>query len=242
MSMQAPPPVPPTPQFAPALVQPPASEKYNVLAIVSLVSAFLVSLVAVVTGHIALSQIKKSGEKGRGLAIAGLILGYLGILAGIVAAIVLVVLLATGAAIFKAGIDQSQALSSLLPTDFATADPGSGSGSDGSTQTVAEACTILGSNISSSMSAVSDNLGSLQSDPAAAIAALEKLSSDFDAASGSITNPAVLAGTNAARDALDTLITDLQAYVANPGSDTSALLTDSQAAQSALIAVGVVCR
>lgn len=29
-----------------------------------------------ICGHIALSQIKRSGESGRGLAIAGLIIGY----------------------------------------------------------------------------------------------------------------------------------------------------------------------
>lgn len=56
------------------------SERTNVLAIVSLVSAFFISLVAIITGHIALSQIKRTGEKGRGLALAGLILGYVGIL------------------------------------------------------------------------------------------------------------------------------------------------------------------
>lgn len=51
----------------------------NTLAIVSLVSAFVVSIVAVITGHIALSQIKRTGETGRGMALAGLILGYIGV-------------------------------------------------------------------------------------------------------------------------------------------------------------------
>jgi hypothetical protein len=40
------------------------------------VSAFFIALVAIITGHIALSQIKKTGEQGRGLALAGLIIGY----------------------------------------------------------------------------------------------------------------------------------------------------------------------
>ena len=86
---------PPAYQQAPAYSQAPgyngygqpASERYNVLAIVSLISAFFVSLAAVITGHIALSQIKRTGEKGRGLAIAGLVLGYLGVIGGIIAAI-----------------------------------------------------------------------------------------------------------------------------------------------------------
>ncbi|MCI4657549.1 thioredoxin domain-containing protein [Cryobacterium zhongshanensis] len=51
----------------------------NTLAIVSLVSAFAVSLVAVITGHLALGQIARRGERGRGLAIAGLVLGYVGL-------------------------------------------------------------------------------------------------------------------------------------------------------------------
>ena len=81
-------PVPSAPQYAAAG---PAEPRYNVLAIVSLVTAFFVSLAAIITGHIALSQIKKTGERGRGLAIAGLILGYLGLLAGIIITIIVVI-------------------------------------------------------------------------------------------------------------------------------------------------------
>ncbi|WP_426624996.1 DUF4190 domain-containing protein [Leifsonia sp. McL0607] len=54
----------------------------NVLAIISLVSAFIVSIAAVITGHIALAQIKRTGENGRGMALAGLIIGYVGVAAG----------------------------------------------------------------------------------------------------------------------------------------------------------------
>ncbi len=56
-----------------------AVPKTNTLALVSLVSSFFVSLVAVITGHIALGQIKQRGEAGRALALAGLIIGYVGI-------------------------------------------------------------------------------------------------------------------------------------------------------------------
>jgi hypothetical protein len=65
----------PTPYTAPAGA--PAA-KWNVLAIVSLVTAVLqIGLAAVITGHISLSQIKKTGEQGRVLAIIGLVFGYL---------------------------------------------------------------------------------------------------------------------------------------------------------------------
>lgn len=51
--------------------------KTNVLAIVSLVTSILgLSLIGIITGHIGMNQIKKTGESGRGLAIAGLIIGY----------------------------------------------------------------------------------------------------------------------------------------------------------------------
>lgn len=53
--------------------------KLNTLAVVSLASAvsWVGAVAGVITGHIALAQIKRSGEKGRGLAIAGLVVGYL---------------------------------------------------------------------------------------------------------------------------------------------------------------------
>jgi uncharacterized protein YacL len=78
----------------------PASERYNVLAIVSLVSAFFVSLAAVITGHIALTQIKRTGEKGRGLAIAGLVLGYLGLISGLIAGVIFFLLFASSPGVF----------------------------------------------------------------------------------------------------------------------------------------------
>ena len=49
----------------------------NSLAIASLVCAFLFAPVGIVFGHMSLSQIKRTGEEGRSLAIAGLVIGYL---------------------------------------------------------------------------------------------------------------------------------------------------------------------
>ena len=80
---------------SPAYSSAPAGEKYNVLSIVSLVLAFLVSLGAVICGHIALSQIKKTGEKCRGLAIAGIVLGNLGIVIGLIIGIAFIGTFAT---------------------------------------------------------------------------------------------------------------------------------------------------
>jgi hypothetical protein len=59
-----------------------AQARNNRLAVASLVLSLLWlfglgSLLGVIFGHIALSQIKQSGELGRGLAIGGIVLGYL---------------------------------------------------------------------------------------------------------------------------------------------------------------------
>ncbi len=49
----------------------------NVLAVLSLVlSLVFFAPVAVIMGHIAVSQIARTGEDGRGMAIAGLIIGW----------------------------------------------------------------------------------------------------------------------------------------------------------------------
>ena len=50
----------------------------NTLAVVSIASALtsIGAVAAIITGHVALTQIKKSGESGRGLALAGTIIGY----------------------------------------------------------------------------------------------------------------------------------------------------------------------
>jgi len=77
--------------------QPVQSQGTNTLAIISLVLAFVVSLGAVITGHIALGQIKRTGEGGRGLALAGLIIGYAGIAFGLIYIVILIIIGIAGA-------------------------------------------------------------------------------------------------------------------------------------------------
>jgi len=72
--------------------------KTNILAIVALVTGiagltvipFVSSIVAVVTGHMARKEVRRTGEQGDGLALAGLITGYIGIGLGVLVAILLV--------------------------------------------------------------------------------------------------------------------------------------------------------
>ena len=66
--------------------------KTNTLAIISLVAGILsFNIIAVILGHIALGQIKRTGEGGRTLAIVGLVLGYIAIVVYVILIIVFVV-------------------------------------------------------------------------------------------------------------------------------------------------------
>ncbi|HEX5595013.1 MAG TPA: DUF4190 domain-containing protein [Micromonosporaceae bacterium] len=56
---------------------PPPAPGTNILAILSLVMAFVFSPAGIVLGHIAKKQIARTGEEGAGLATAGLIASYI---------------------------------------------------------------------------------------------------------------------------------------------------------------------
>ncbi|WP_200847132.1 DUF4190 domain-containing protein, partial [Microbacterium sp. 18062] len=84
---------------APSYTPYPAPPKTNALAIVSLVSSLVAfvflpligSLAGIITGHISLRQLKTSGENGRGLALAGTIVGWAGLALAIIGGVLLVV-------------------------------------------------------------------------------------------------------------------------------------------------------
>lgn len=87
-----------TSESAPVVAVAPQRQKFdftslNTLAVVSLASAISIvgALVAVITGHVSLAQIKKSGESGRALAITGLVLGYIHLVGWIIFSIFAVV-------------------------------------------------------------------------------------------------------------------------------------------------------
>ncbi|WP_428833228.1 DUF4190 domain-containing protein [Micromonospora coerulea] len=61
----------------------PAVRGTNVMAILSLVFAFVFSPIGIVFGHIARKQIRRTGEQGSGLATAGLVLSYVFTILGI---------------------------------------------------------------------------------------------------------------------------------------------------------------
>ena len=85
--------------FAPPLVPAPAAvDRTNSLAVASLVCGigqFLIpllptSILAIVFGQLARGQIRRTGEKGDGLARAGLVLGWAGVVLAVLAFVVFV--------------------------------------------------------------------------------------------------------------------------------------------------------
>lgn len=84
----------------PGYTPPPATARTNAMAIVSMVSSilgltfvpFVGSIIGVVTGHIARRQIRESGEQGLGPANAGVAIGWVGIVLGVLLAVVLTII------------------------------------------------------------------------------------------------------------------------------------------------------
>jgi hypothetical protein len=76
----------------------------NNLALISLVAgiaSFVIlpvigAIIAVVTGHIARGQIKRTGESGSGMALAGLILGYVHLALFVLGVLILIIAVAVG--------------------------------------------------------------------------------------------------------------------------------------------------
>ena len=54
----------------------PRARPTNGMAIASLICAFVFAPLGIIFGHISLSQIKRTGEEGHGLAVAGLVISY----------------------------------------------------------------------------------------------------------------------------------------------------------------------
>lgn len=67
----------------------PMNPRTNSLAIAALVMGFVFPLLAIPFGHVARSQIRRTGEQGGGMALAGLILGYLNLVILIVVMLVI---------------------------------------------------------------------------------------------------------------------------------------------------------
>lgn len=103
--MQQPPvgpqPATPVPQPPAGWVPPGSPQPTNTLAVVSLVAGiasfvfapFVGALIAVITGHMAKAEIRRTGEGGDALATVGLILGYAHLVLVVIVAIIVVLVL-----------------------------------------------------------------------------------------------------------------------------------------------------
>jgi len=89
----------------PPYAYPPSPPPTNAMAIASLVCAFLFAPLGIVFGHLSLSQIRRSGEDGRGLAIAGLVIGYVVTIATVVAVVAGTLLVAWAARVVRESTD-----------------------------------------------------------------------------------------------------------------------------------------
>ena len=58
------------------------------MAIVAFIVTFFINIVGIILGFVALNQIKRTGEKGHGLALAAIIIGFASIVLGIIITIV----------------------------------------------------------------------------------------------------------------------------------------------------------
>ena len=119
--------LPPQPAYDPNAAQQPAysappayaapvpgqTGSTNTLAIVALILGILVPIGGIICGHIALRQIRRTGEPGHGLALAGTIIGYVLTVLGVL--LVVGYIIAIVAIVGAAG-----AAGGLSPSDFAT--------------------------------------------------------------------------------------------------------------------------
>lgn len=211
-------------------IDPPAPEapapqpRTNTLAIVSLASSFFVGLAGVVCGLIALTQVKRSGERGRGLAIAGIVVGAAQVVISAVVAVLIASAIALGAAVSSAS-DYSK-IPDLLPGG----------------ETIAQ-CAGLQSTIAGWSSDLDPTV--LAIDPEAGLKKLEELRDDLQTARDTIIDRDLSEAVDSAVDELGGLIEAAEPYNTSLESMTPEVAAEISAKLGstikALKLVGTVC-
>ena len=74
--------------------QPAAAKGFNVFAVLSIVFVWFAGILGLIFGYIALSQIKRTGERGHGLAVTAVVLGWIAVALSV--AIVVMLLISGG--------------------------------------------------------------------------------------------------------------------------------------------------
>jgi hypothetical protein len=193
---------------------PPAAPKTNVLAIVSLVSGFFVGLAGVVCGIIALRQVKRTREGGRGLAIAGIAVGAV---QTVVSTLLTIVIVAVAAVASSAA---SSARSAVPDVPGLTDLPPAGT---------ALQCAELSVKLAEGGLALQRAGFGAASDPQAALEALEAFSADLSAAAGDIGDSRVAVELREAAAEVDDFVAYLRPAVDDPaaaGPDALAGVTE----------------
>ncbi|MBP7834548.1 DUF4190 domain-containing protein [Candidatus Saccharibacteria bacterium] len=96
----------------------PVSSKTNVLSVIGLIFAFFVPLIGLICSIIGLAQVKKKGEKGKGLAIAGIIISVIVGLLQILTIVLIVVAVNSNNITLKTYRDSSVGYSVKYPDDW----------------------------------------------------------------------------------------------------------------------------
>jgi hypothetical protein len=68
------------------------ADEYSTLAVVAFVASFITSIPGIILGHLALREIQRTGRRGRGLAVAALIIGYVLLFIGVLFWVLIIVL------------------------------------------------------------------------------------------------------------------------------------------------------
>jgi uncharacterized protein DUF4190 len=198
-SAPASPPVPNTPASSP---------RTNVLAVISLIVGFFVPLAAFICGGIALSQIKRTGDRGRGLAWSGIIVGALVTVATIVVSIGIAVGTAAALTAASDAMSESRSLS-----DFGA--PG---------------CEELGAMVLDAQQDLSEVARAKGAERTDALAELQELAAEAHSLASTITDSKVADAAETAATALDEVVTAMNAVptgaaAADAGSTYEALVT-----------------
>ena len=192
------------------------NQKTNVFAIVSLATSFFVSILGIIFGILSLSQIAKTGEKGRALAIAGIVIGVVGM---IFVGAVLALGQAAQQNLHSTGLNTGPTSSASQPTTQPAA------------QTVAQGCKIFITAVNNQADAIQQTTTLAKTDPQTAAQQLVTESDAIAADSSNVTNPDVLASVNAVTSGLKAVGNDILNGT-DPTNDNDTFQADLKTAES----------
>ncbi|MGO4594771.1 DUF4190 domain-containing protein [Leifsonia sp. 2TAF2] len=183
----------------PAPPAPPANTT-NVLAIVAFVAAFFVGLAGVICGIISLTQLKRTGQKGRGFAIAGVVIGGVQIVISVIATIAVI---AAGALLGTTG---SAALAlGQFPQNL-----------DGGKSFQ---CAQVGNDFQAAVLSIQGVSSTFASDPEAAVDDVSVVVAQFERSAAEVTDSKVAVAADGVSDELNDMLAYLKVIQANSTAD-----------------------